>query len=310
MKPKFQELPNERFVPSGGTDQRATPLVQSADRSRVVPRFDEEFVVRYLTVPRGLLFGTILARIGYWNNAGITTISKYVQGLTLRHVATAVTQLGEPVSQIKRPLRVPAVGLGISFLVSIGLLGTLLGSTADSTATFDVHFGSDSQVTRDGIGGIGLIISAVMLVWLVISMRAAVSDEQQRSRRDLATAFGLVSAAGLITAAGLLLTVPFTTALGAITEDPGIETSVRAGIAQAGSVTLFVAVLPLAIAVALIGQIGKRTGVLPRWMSVTAWFIAVLLFLGWSVGLLLPFALWSIALGLTWKNLAPDETPI
>ena len=163
MKPKFQELPNERFVPSGGTDQRATPLAQSADRSRVVPRFDEEFVVRYLTVPRGLLFGTILARIGYWNNADITTISKYVQGLTLRHVATAVT--------------------------------------------------------------------------------------------------------------------------------------------------LFVAVLPLAIAVVLIGQIGKRTGVLPHWMSVTAWIIAVLLFLGWSVGLLFPYALWSIALKLTWKNLAPDETP-
>lgn len=229
-----------------------------------------------------------------------------MQGSIQRPVATIVTQIGEPVSQIKRPLRAPAVGLGIAFLVSIGLLGTLLGSTADSTATFEVHFGNDAQVTRDGIGGIALIISSVMLVWLVIAMRAAVTDQQQRSRRDLATAFGLISAGGLITAAGLLLTMPFTSALGGVTGDTGIETSVQAGIAQAGSVTLFVAVIPLAIAVVLIGQIGKRVGVLPRWMSVTAWMIAVLLFLGWSVGLLLPFALWSIALGLTWKNSTTD----
>lgn len=209
-------------------------------------------------------------------------------------------------SRMNRPLRAPAVSLGIAFLVSIGLLGTLLGSTADSTATFEVHFGNDAQVTRDGIGGIGLIVSSVILAWLVISMRAAVTDQQQRSRRELATAFGLVSASGLITAAGLLLTVPFTRALGGVTGDTGIETSVQAGIAQAGSVTLFVAVLPLAIAVVLIGQIGKRAGVLPRWMSVTAWIIAVFLFLGLSVGLLLPFGLWSIALGLTWKQSASD----
>lgn len=209
-------------------------------------------------------------------------------------------------SRVNRPLRTPAVVLGIAHLLSIGLLGTLLGSTADSTATFEIHFGSDSQVTRDGIGGIGLVISSVMLVWLVISMRAEVTDEQQRSRRDLATALGLVSAAGLLAAAGQLLTVPFTRALGAVTGDTGIENGVQAGIAQAGSVTLFVAVIPLAIAVVLIGRIGKRTGVLPRWMSVSAWIIAVLLFLGWSVGLLMPFGLWSIALGLTWKQSASD----
>lgn len=209
-------------------------------------------------------------------------------------------------SQMSRPLRTPAVGLGIAFLVSIGLLGTLLGSTADSTATFGIHFSNDAQVTRDGIGGLGLVVSATMLVWLVMAMRAAVSDQQQQLRRDLATAFGLISAAGLITAAGLLLTVPFTTALGGVTGDTGIETSVGAGIAQAGSVTLFVAVIPLAIAVVLIGQIGKRCRILPRWVSITAWITALLLLLGWSVGLLMPFAFWSIALGLTWKQSAPD----
>lgn len=229
-----------------------------------------------------------------------------MQVLLQRPLATVVTYLGEPVSRIKRPLRAPAIGLGIAFFASIGLLGTLLGSTADSTAAYGIHFSNDAQVTRDGIGGIGIVVCSAMLVWLVMAMRASVSDPQQKSRRDLATAFGLVSAAGLITAAGLLLTVPFTRALGAISGDTGIETSVQAGIAQAGSVALFVAVFPLAIAVVVIGQIGRSIGVLPRWMLVTAWIIAVFLILGWTVGPLLPFAFWSIALGLTWKQSASD----
>jgi hypothetical protein len=207
-----------------------------------------------------------------------------------------------------RPLRIPAVSLGIAFLVSIGLLSTLLGSTADSTASYAIHFSNDAQMIRDGLGGLGLVVTSTMLVWLVMAMRAAVSDQQQKSRRDLATAFGLISAAGLIAAAGLLLTVPFTTALGAISEDTGIETSVGAGIAQAGSVTLFVAVLPLAITVILIGQIGKRCRILPRWVSVTAWITAVFLLLGWSVAVLGVFGLWSIALGLTWKHPTTEKT--
>ena len=210
-------------------------------------------------------------------------------------------------SVMNRPLRTPAVGLGIAFLVSIGLLGTLLGSTADSTATFGIHFSNDAQVTRDGIGGLGLVVSATMLVWLVMAMRATVSDQKQRSRRELATAFGLISAAGLIAAAGLLLTVPFTTALRAISEDAGIETSVGAGIAQAGAVTLFVALLPLAIAVVLVSQIGRRCGFLPRWVYIFGMFTAgILLFLGWSVGLLVVFGVWSIAFGFKWKQSAPD----
>ncbi|MEO5973871.1 MAG: hypothetical protein ABIQ38_01520 [Ilumatobacteraceae bacterium] len=210
---------------------------------------------------------------------------------------------------MNRPLRAPAVSLGVAYFASIGLLGALLGSTADASTAFEVHFSSDAQVILDGIGGLGLIFTSTMLIWLMIAMRAEITDQHQRTRRDLATAFVLVSAAGLLAAAGQLLTVPFTRALGAITGDTGIEIGVQAGIAQAGSVTLFVAVIPLAIAVVLIGKIGRSTGILPRWVSVTAWIVAVLLFLGWTVGLLLPFGLWSIALGLTWKRQGPDSTP-
>ena len=97
-----------------------------------------------------------------------------------------------------RPLRTPTISLGIAFLVGIGLLGTLLGSLADSTTTYGIHFSNNAQMTRDGIGGIGIVISSAMLVWLVMAMRATVPDQQQKFRRDLATAFGLISAAGRI----------------------------------------------------------------------------------------------------------------
>ena len=202
----------------------------------------------------------------------------------------------------KYPLRVPAVSLGLTYLVSIVLLGELLGSIADSSATYGKHFSDDAALTQDFIGAIALVASGARLVWLIIAMRANVSGQREKFLLDLASAFGMVASAALIMAAGLLLTVPFTIILGRITGDPGIESSVQAGIAQAGSVCLFFAVFPLAIAVVLIGKLGKRIGVLPRWILVASWFTSVfLVLLGWTVGLLLTFALWSLALGLTWR---------
>ena len=202
----------------------------------------------------------------------------------------------------KYPLRVPAVSLGLTYLVSIVLLGELLGSTADASATYGNHFSDDAALTQDFIGAIALVASSAILDWLIIAMRATVYGPSEKFLRDLASAFGMVASAALIMAAGLLLTVPFTIILGRITGDPGIESSVQAGIAQAGSVCLFLAVFPLAIAVVLIGKLGKRIGVLPRWILVASWFTSVfLVLLGWTVGLLLTFALWSLALGLTWR---------
>ena len=49
---------------------------------------------------------------------------------------------------------------------------------------------------------------------------------------------GFISASALVVAAGLLATVPLTTAIGNLTDDPGIEIGVQAGIAQSGTVVL------------------------------------------------------------------------
>lgn len=202
------------------------------------------------------------------------------------------------------PVRVPALGLGLAYLFSVVALGPLLGSTADSSVAYEVHFANDASVTRDLLGALGLVLTSAMLVWLVMAFRGQMVDRGALTRSDLACAFGLVASAALLAAAGLLLTVPFTVTLGRVTDDPGISPDVQAGIAQAGSVALFVAVLPLAIAVVLLSKVATTVGSSPRWIAGAAWVTAVLLFFGWSVGLLLPFAAWSIAFGFTSRS--PD----
>jgi len=156
-------------------------------------------------------------------------------------------------------------------------------------------------VTVDLVGSILLVATALMLTWTVISVRNATAPRIGTTSRDLATAFGLVAASTITAAAGLLMTVPFAATLGRVTGDPGVAPDVQAGIAQAGSVVLFVAAIPLAVTVVLLARLGAGQGSVPRWVVVTAWVTAALLLLGASVGLLMPFAAWSIALGLTWR---------
>lgn len=112
----------------------------------------------------------------------------------------------------------------------------------------------------------------------------------------------MVSAGVILVAAGLLATVPLSTAIGNLTDDPGIEVSVQAGIAQAGTVVLFVAMIAVAATSVLLARVGRSAGALPRWIGVTSWFAAGALLLGASVALLLPFSAWIIAAGLSWRS--------
>ncbi len=204
--------------------------------------------------------------------------------------------------------RAPAVALGGVYLVSIAALGPLLGQTADSAATYQDHFANDAALARDVAGGIGLVLAAGLLIWLLVATRAETLEPRQPRLLELCTAFGLVAAAVLMVAAALLLTVPFSLTLGEVTGDSGIATAeVQAGIAQAGSVALFVAALPLAVTVICLGKLGFAAGRSPRWIARTAWATAVLLVLGCSVGGLVPFGAWAIAFGLTWRVPATED---
>ena len=74
-----------------------------------------------------------------------------------------------------RPLRLPAIGLGCSYLVAILALGPLLGSSADASTAFAEHFADDGNRVRDLAGSVALLVAAAMLGWTVVSARSASS---------------------------------------------------------------------------------------------------------------------------------------
>jgi hypothetical protein len=199
-----------------------------------------------------------------------------------------------------RPLRRPAIGLGVAYLAAIVLLGPLLGSSADASTAFAEHFGDDADRIRDLVGSLALLVAAAMLVWTAVVARNATVGREGSSVRDLSAAAAVVTASTLVAASGVLLTVPLTSSIGDLTDDPGIDVGVQAGIAQAGTVVLVVAALCLAVTTVLLASLGRQHGAVPRWINATAWVTAGTLCLGASVVLLVPFAAWAIALGATW----------
>lgn len=200
-----------------------------------------------------------------------------------------------------RPLRRPAIALGCVYFVAIALLGPLLGSSADASTAFADHFNDDGNRLRDLSGSLALLVAAGLLVWTAIEARHATTARDGSSVRDLSTISAAITASTLVAAAGLLATVPLTTSIGELTDDPGIDIGVQSGIAQAGTVVLLVAALCLAVTTVLIARLGRQNLAVPRWIMATAWVTAATLGLGVSVGLLLPFAAWAIAVGLAWS---------
>lgn len=201
----------------------------------------------------------------------------------------------------RHPLRLPAIGLGCSYLLAIVMLGPLLGSTADASTAFAEHFDDDGNRVRDLLGAVALLVAAAMLVWTTATARREAVVRAASSARDLSAIAGVVTASTFVVASALLMTVPLTTSIGELTDDPGIDPAVQAGIAQAGAVTLFVAALCLAATTVLVARLGRQNLAVPRWINATGWATAATLCLGVSVGLLLPFAMWVTALGLTWS---------
>lgn len=201
--------------------------------------------------------------------------------------------------QTARPLRRPAVALGCSYLAAVLALGPLLGSLADSSTAFAEHFADSGNRVRDLVGSFALLIAAATLGWTVVMARSA-GSAAAAALRDLTTMAGAVTATAFVAAAGLLLTVPLTSLIGELTDDPGIAPGVQAGITQAGVVVLLVAALCLALTTVLVARLGRHTDAVPRWIMVTAWATAAMLLLGVTVALLVPFAAWAIALGVVW----------
>jgi hypothetical protein len=110
-----------------------------------------------------------------------------------------------------------------------------------------------------------------------------------------------VTAAALVVAAALLATVPLTGSIAELTDDPGIDVAVQAGVAQAGTVTFLGAAVCLAVTSVLLARVGATDGAVPRWIRITSWVVAATLWFRVTVAFLIPFAAWAVAVGLVWS---------
>lgn len=78
-------------------------------------------------------------------------------------------------------------------------------------------------------GSLALLVAAAVLVWTAVTARRSTTPSAESSVRDLSAIAAVVTASTLVVASGLLLTVPLTTSIGELTDDPGIEVGVQAG---------------------------------------------------------------------------------
>src|SRR5215204_6232190 len=60
-------------------------------------------------------------------------------------------------------------------ILSLVLMGPLLGSTADSSTAYATHYAEDANVARDLIGALALVVGATMLGWTTIAARRSSS---------------------------------------------------------------------------------------------------------------------------------------
>jgi hypothetical protein len=197
------------------------------------------------------------------------------------------------------PTRVYIVSFGITLFASLLLLADLLGSFADSTATFTGRLASDAERTRDIAGGALLLVAALLVVCSGQTLRHDLSRSESRLGVDLISALSMVAASGLLASSGLLLAPPVSNSFGAVFSDPGIEGVAAAGIAQTGTVLLYCTLLFVGIWTILVARVARTIGVVGPVSWTTALMVGALTLFSISVVATLPVALWWVAFGLT-----------
>lgn len=198
-------------------------------------------------------------------------------------------------------VRAAALGFGVSYLVAGVMLAELAGSSADSTATFTVHFDNEASRFGDIAGCISLLVASFFLVATGLTLRQRLTAPMPTLRADLVAALALLGAAGLLVSAGLLVAPPLLQSFGDLYDDPGLEPAVAAGIAQAGIVVLLATLIVLGAFTALVAQLAHSAGAMHRWFLPAGWIVAVLTLLGVTGVAAFPLGLWWAALAFGWR---------
>ena len=193
-----------------------------------------------------------------------------------------------------RNASVAGVVFALLFVVSLVMLGDLLGSFADSDRSFESHFSDGFNRARDIVGSLSLVLAGYAMVWFAIAIGGVRQD-----RRTLLVTTASLASAGMILAGLALVTVPLSISFGDIFDDPGLGVG-QAVLPQFGYVALVIGgMLPAA---ALVIVIARTPSLIPRWLSVSGYPVAGLLLLAVAVGPMVLLPAWIATVSVVFSR--------
>ena len=180
----------------------------------------------------------------------------------------------------------------VLFVGSSVLLGELVGSFADSDAQFVTLFSDGGNRVLYVAGSALLLLAGPAFVWFAHALSC-----ETGSRRTALLIAGAAAASGMIVSALAYGTVPLSLLFGSFFGDPGLESG-QAVLPQFGYVALSLGgMLPAGIFILIAAM---TPDLLPRWLSIVSYPVAVLVSL--TALLFMPFALfvlWVVAATVT-----------
>ena len=178
----------------------------------------------------------------------------------------------------------PGSAFVVLFLGSSVLLGDLVGSFADSDTQFVTLFSDAGNRIGYIAGSVLLVLAGLAFVWFA----HALSYETGPRRAPLLIT-GAAAAMGMVVAALAFATVPLSLLFGSFFSDPGLESG-QAVLPQFGYVAFSLGgMLPAGIFIAIAAS---TPDLLPRWLSIASYPVAVLVSL--TALLFMPFALFIL----------------
>ncbi len=178
----------------------------------------------------------------------------------------------------------------------VGSYGTLAGSFADGDHVFVERYADSATRVRDIVSGYLLVFAGLAFGWFA----QALSRVAPLQRAPILLA-GSAAAGAMILTALAWTTVPMSITFGTFFDDPGLEQG-QAVLGQFGYVTLMMgAMVPAAVVMI---AVARAPGLLPRWLSIASYPVAVLVSL--SALLFSPLFLfvgWVVAVAVTqWRR--------
>jgi hypothetical protein len=207
------------------------------------------------------------------------------------------------------------IAYAVLFLLAIGLLSTVPGARASNQEIADFYnAGSHRRVI---LAGLYLMpFAGIAFIWFIVSLRMFISHSVERENALLSN-IQLVS--GIVFVALFFAAAAATSVLAASTQfsDAPIDPAEARGFPQLGNALLFVFGMRMgAMFVVTTSNIGRTSGVLPKWFVYMGFGVGLFMLLSASFQLwfVLVFPIWMLILGglllhRAWQIPASRELP-